>query len=193
VTELALRGNFNVPPFTAGEARRMMECLQNNPRLHTFNIFWLPLSDAAALNVLRNGLPLCTSVTKVKLFGDQLTNEGFEGLLPALYSTSVTSIEIRESSFVQGPRGGDVLRAILVDNNNIIELDLSTNAIGPGGVIGLGQRICTGNTRLQELSLRNSSLGNDGLAKLLLPAGGDNGMFNSSLTHLNLSSNNIEG
>jgi hypothetical protein len=103
VTELAISGegyfdfgdNINDPPLlTAGAIRRVFECLQNNPdRFDTVKISHLRLSNVAALNVFRDSLlPLCKSVTTVKLYGSRLENDGLERLLPAFYNTSVTTL-----------------------------------------------------------------------------------------------------
>jgi Leucine Rich repeat len=112
-----------------------------------------------------------------------------ERLFPAFHNTSITTLRLVRNN-IQGQRGGDVLRALLVGNNNITKLDLEHNPIGPEGALGLGQGL-PGSTRLQSLNLWGCSLGNDGLANLL-PACGES-MMNNILTHVNLGKNNIEG
>jgi hypothetical protein len=42
-TKLSWHGHRDAPPITAGEARRMMECLQQNPRLDHLSISWYRL------------------------------------------------------------------------------------------------------------------------------------------------------
>jgi hypothetical protein len=149
------------------------------------------LNNVAALNVVRDGLPLCTSVTTVRLFGTNHKNEQLERLIPAFYNTSVTSLELLSNS-IRGHRGGEVLRNLLVGNNNILKLDLShTHHINPEGAIALGHCLFIGNTRLQNLILHCCFIGLEGLTNLLLPAVGGDAMINNSLTYLNLSQNQI--
>jgi Leucine Rich repeat len=191
VTELALPFHYIALPLTAGDARRIMDCLQNNPRLRTFDILGFRLS-IDALNVICNALPLCTSVATVKLCRTQLEHEHLERLLPAFHNTCVTSLDL-DDNYIQGHRGGDVLCNLLVGNNNVITLSLERNPLGPEGAIGLGRGLFSRNTRLQQLYLWGCSLGNDGLANLLLLACAGDGMMNNSLTDLGLGNNNIEG
>jgi hypothetical protein len=89
-TELEISSRTNYPPrppyrpLTDGDARRILQCLQENSvRFDSFTISGFRLSDAAVLNVLRVGLPMCTSVTTVTLNKTELGNDGLEMLLPA--------------------------------------------------------------------------------------------------------------
>jgi Ran GTPase-activating protein (RanGAP) involved in mRNA processing and transport len=142
------------------------------------------------LNVFCNGLPLCTSVTvtTVALIATQLGNEELERLLPAFYNTSVTELHLPRNR-IQGQRGGEVVRVLLVGNNTLLNMDLRGNPFGPEGAVGLGQGLAV-NKWLQKLILSDCDIGNDGLANLVLSMGG---MSNTSLTLLNLLSNSIEG
>jgi Leucine Rich repeat len=89
-------------------------------------------------------------------------------------------LDLRDNH-IQGHRGGEVLRNLLLDNNSIIKLDLRQNLIGPEGAIGLGLGL-PGNMRLQKLGLMCCGIENDGLESLL-PAGDDDGSrCNHSLT-----------
>ena len=74
----------------------------------------------------------------------------------------------------------------------MVELHMNFNPIGPEGAAGLGRGLATGNTRLQKLHLLSCSLGNKGLANVVLPLRGD-GRLNNSLTHLILGGNRIHG
>jgi Leucine Rich repeat len=188
------------PPLTAGDARRIFHGLRETPRIHTLDISRYVLRGDAALNVFRNNLPLCTSLTTVSILRAQLGNDGLERLLPAFYNTSITKLHLTGNN-IQGQRGGELLQSLLFGNNNILELKLYSNPIGPEGAAGIGRGLFyTGNTttRLQKLSLLQCRLGNDGLANLLALPAGDDGMIdsynnNKTLTDLNLAQNGIEG
>jgi Leucine Rich repeat len=192
---ISSREQANPPPVTAGDVRRMMECLRDTaPRIDHLSIRNYRLDTPAVLNVFRNSLPSCTSVTTVDLWFTHLGNEDLESLLPAFHNTSVTRLHLWGSNSIQGQRGGDVLRDLLVGNNTLLELTLSHNRpIGVEGAAGLGQGLFhRNNTRLQNLTLWGCSLGNEGFASLL-HAACDGTMNNDSLTYLSLGDNNIEG
>jgi Leucine Rich repeat len=197
-TELIVSGydlyyTDNTPPLTINDARRIIACLANeNPhrrRFDTLGIFYIPLRDAAVLSVLRDGLRQCTAVKTVKFCKTELGSEGLEHLLPAFRNTSVSSLDI---SYNRIPHGGDNLRALLVGNDTLKELNLEECRIGPEGALGLVFADSGNSTssRLQKLVLSNCKIDGGGIANLLLSP---DGMMNNSLTDLDLGCNEIEG
>jgi Leucine Rich repeat len=136
-------------------------------------------------------------LTTVVLYNTRLENDGLAILFyRPFYNTSITKLVLLFRS-IRGQRGGDIIRSLLFGNNNILELKLYSNPIGPEGAAGIGRGLFyTGNTttRLQKLDLSSCEIGNAGLANLMLPTAGDGGMINNNtLTKLILVENGIEG
>jgi Ran GTPase-activating protein (RanGAP) involved in mRNA processing and transport len=139
--------------------------------------------------VQRDGLPLCTSITKVVLFHNNLSNAGLQRLRPAFHNTIITSLTIYNND-IEGQDGGEAVLLLLIGNNTLMELHLTSNRnFGPQCATGIGQGL-VGNNRLQKLSLRDCHIGNIGLANLVRSMGEMNHM---ALTDLDLAHNNIEG
>jgi Leucine Rich repeat len=178
----------NAPPLTAIDSGRIMETLRENHRFDTLRISFFPLQDRAMLDSFRHGLPLCTSLTAVT-FQWNVGNEELERLHPAFYNSSITILDLRYNR-IHGPRGGEVLRRLLVGNKTLRELTLNENIVGQEVVRALGQGLGDNKTRLQKLSLCGCQIGNDGLTNLLPD---DDGRTNTFLTELDLSKNDIQG
>jgi hypothetical protein len=94
-TQLCIASNrIDSPPLTVTDAQRIMECLQNNPRISTLEICRCRIvhddTTAAVLNVFRDGLALCSAVTKVRFSAMQLGIEGLNRLKSDFYNTSIT-------------------------------------------------------------------------------------------------------
>jgi Leucine Rich repeat len=190
-------------PLTAHDARIIVDSLRATTRIEDLTIWHFLLQDDAALNVFRDGLPLCTSLTSLNLFDTRLGNEELEILLPAFYNTSITSLNLSITPLglgfrnnIHGPRGGAVLCNLLAGNNNMVSLNLSCNLIGPECTLGMKQGLFYDNAaRLQKLNLYCCHIGINGLANLLaLPAGDGACMIkNNTLTDINLGDNSIAG
>jgi Leucine Rich repeat len=174
--------------LTVADARRIMEFTQENPQFNSIDIYHFNINDAAVLNVFCDGLRLCSSITKVILYGTNLTNAGLQSLRPAFRSTFITSLIFTRNN-IEGQEGGEAVGHLLIGNITLAELILSYNPIGPQGVTGIGQGLA-GNNHLQKLILHGCRIGNVSLANLLQSMGDT---IHMALTYLYLSENNIEG
>jgi Ran GTPase-activating protein (RanGAP) involved in mRNA processing and transport len=202
--------------LTALAGMRIIDCLlqrddNSSRRFDTLSIWLYHAQDVAVWQVFRHGLPLCTSLNKVKLQAMKLDNEGLEILRPAFYNTSITSLDLSYSNRIEGKRGGEVLRKLLVGNETLLELSVRENPLGPEGARGPGRGLA-GNQHLQKLNLFGCRIGNEGLASLLTAfgAGGattttkstksttttksttNRSNNNNTLTHLDLAANTIK-
>jgi Leucine Rich repeat len=177
--------------LTAADARRIMEFAQANPQFICLEIDGYDINDAAVLNVFRDGLPLCTSITKVILDYTNLANAALQSLRPAFHNAIITSLQITSNDIGGQDDGeGDAVGHLLIGNNTLVKLILMYNrSFGPQGATGIGQGLA-GNNHLQKLILHGCRIGNVSLANLLQSMGDT---IHKALMYLDLADNSIVG
>jgi hypothetical protein len=87
------------------------------------------ISLSEIVNIIRNGLLDCPSITSFSLKVTDLTSAGLDLLRPAFYNTSITSLYI-PTSRVGGQRGSEAICDLVVGNNTLVKLDLKFTSIG---------------------------------------------------------------
>lgn len=181
---------LGIAHLTVQDVRCILHFLEDEDNIR-FNALDIPgfHFHRDALIEFCNRLPSsCPHVTEVYLRCNNLGNEQLEILLPAF--TRLTLLYLKSNN-IEGERGGEVIEAVLVDNNTLEELNLSFNPqFGPNGARGVGQGLARNNV-LQDLDLSRCNIGNEGIRNLVNAV--SETTTTSALTHVRLQSNNIEG
>jgi Leucine Rich repeat len=168
----------------------------------------------AIMSIFYNGiLSACPSLTRVSFYRSFLGNKGVSLLMPAFLhhiTSCITAINLGYNDIQGDCGGGDLIRDLLIAKGcTLLSLALPANPqFGAQGARGLGQGIFhrwPNHCVLQELYMGGCSIGNQGLANMLLVScspsvarvGDDETTAmterNTSLTHLDLMQNEISG